>query len=49
MKRNVIIAAIALMIALPLSLSADAYDKDVVVKNMRDNVARIGTMLSEST
>jgi hypothetical protein len=44
MKRISILLVIVLMVGLPLALSAEAYDKEVVVQNMRANVARIGAI-----
>jgi hypothetical protein len=41
MHKSITLLAIAFLVGLPLSLSADAYDKAVVVENMRANVARI--------
>ncbi len=41
MKRVSVLLAIALLAGLPAALSADAYDKEVAVKAMRENVARM--------
>jgi hypothetical protein len=41
MRKSITLLAIAFLVGLPLSLSADAYDKAVIVENMRANVARI--------
>ena len=38
------LVALALLFALPLSVSADPYNKDAVVAAMRANQARIGTI-----
>jgi len=44
MKRISILVAIALLVGIPFAAGADAYEKEVVVANMRANVARIGTI-----
>ena len=44
MKRLSVLLAIALLAGLPAALSADAYDKEVVVQAMRDNVARMSVI-----
>jgi hypothetical protein len=41
MRKSITLVAIALLVGLPLALSADAYDKAAVVQNMHSNAARI--------
>jgi len=44
MKIGTFLIALSLLVALPLSVSADPYNKDAVVAAMRANQARIGTI-----